>query len=135
MMLFLPFIFDCLFDFLYFFFLKADAPHIIMPPKVEPLLSSGSILRVVERPLPQGSGHKSQPPLFVDMQRCSIGSSGASISKLSNQDTCELLQEILQQLDMLELSRETQNYIRIKLSMYYANEFPYRYINHVLEYC
>lgn len=100
-------------------FLKADTPHIIVPPRIEPLLSSGSILHVMQRPLPQNSGRKYSSPLFMDVKRRSVRASRDLPPKLSYQDTCGLLQEILEKLDMLELSKETQNYIKIKLRMFY----------------
>lgn len=86
------------------------APHSADPPH-----SSRSILRVVERPLRQGLRYRFPPTLCTKMQQYLRLLHSVSFCEVPSQDANMLLQELLKHLDLLELSRETQNYIKLKL--------------------
>ncbi|CDS37498.1 conserved hypothetical protein [Echinococcus multilocularis] len=92
-----------------------DMPHVVTPYSADPPQSSGSILRVVERPLRQGLRCRYPQTLYANMKPYLRWWHSMPSCKVPSQDVSALLQELLKKLDQLELSRETQNYIKLKL--------------------
>ncbi|KAL5966977.1 hypothetical protein TSMEX_005245 [Taenia solium] len=95
-----------------------DAPHVIAPLSADPPHSSRSILRVVERPLRQSLRCRLPTTLCAKMQQYLRLLHSVPYNKVPSQDANMLLQELLTHLDLLEISRETQNYIKLKLQLF-----------------
>ncbi|KAM7543081.1 hypothetical protein Aperf_G00000013930 [Anoplocephala perfoliata] len=79
--------------------------------------STGSLLRPIDRPLSQGSRRNAFPlsTFSANAQRRVRRSYSAPYAQFTHSEAETIFEELMRQLSVLELSRETQNYIKIRL--------------------
>ncbi|VDM31582.1 unnamed protein product [Hydatigera taeniaeformis] len=99
-----------------------DVSHVLGSHSAARPQSSRSILWAVEKPLRQGLRCRFPSPLLAAMQQYFQWLHNVSLCKMPSQDANVLLQELLKHLGLLELSRETQNYIKLKLQLFLDNK-------------